>query len=43
MVLDYKQEFRAGVTSIFMAFAVAIFGLFLFPIHFPSGNFISAS
>jgi hypothetical protein len=38
MVLDYKQGFRAGVISIFSAFAVAIFGLFLFPIHFPSGN-----
>ena len=38
MVLDYQQGFRAGVTSIFIAFAVAIFGLFLFPIHFPSGN-----
>jgi len=38
MVLDYKKGFRAGVTSIFIALAVAIFGLFLFPIHFPSGN-----
>lgn len=38
ILLDYKQGFRAGVTSIFIAFAVAIFGLFLFPIHFPSGN-----
>jgi hypothetical protein len=37
IALDYKQGFRAGVTSIFIAFAVAIFGLFLFPIHFPSG------
>jgi hypothetical protein len=37
IVLDYKQGFRAGVTSVFIAFAVAIFGLFLFPIHFPSG------
>jgi len=38
MVLDYKQGFRAGVTSIFIGSAVAIFGLFLFPIHFPSGD-----
>jgi hypothetical protein len=37
IVLDYKQGFRAGVTSIFIAFAFAVFGLFLFPIHFPSG------
>jgi hypothetical protein len=37
ILLDYKQGFRAGVTSIFIAFAVAMFGLFLFPIHFPSG------
>src|SRR5579863_2853089 len=37
IVLDYKQGFRAGLTSIFIGFAAAIFGLFLFPIHFPSG------
>jgi hypothetical protein len=37
IVLDYRQGFRAGVISIFTAFAVAILGLFLFPIHFPSG------
>jgi hypothetical protein len=37
IVLDYKQGFRAGLTSIFIGFATAIFGLFLFPIHFPSG------
>ena len=42
MVLDYKQGFRAGVTSIVIAFAVAILGLFLFPIHFPRATFISA-
>jgi hypothetical protein len=37
VTLDYKQGFRAGVTAIGSAFAVAIFGVFLFPIHFPSG------
>lgn len=38
IVLDYKQGFRAAVISMFTALAVAILGLFLFPIHFPSGN-----
>jgi hypothetical protein len=37
MVLDYKQGFRAAVTSILIAFAVAIFGLSLFSIHSASG------
>ncbi len=38
MTQDYKEGFRAAVTSAVVGFATVVLGLFLFPIHNASGG-----